>query len=59
MNAHELAQVVALDECDPVTFDAAIGPDFCHNISLGYSDTLTQVIADAAAGTPDPIAKVI
>jgi hypothetical protein len=26
-----LAQVVALDECDPVTFNAAVGSDFCKN----------------------------
>ena len=25
------AQVVALDECDPATFNAAAGPDFCKN----------------------------
>ena len=24
-----LTQVVALDECDPTTFDAALSPDYC------------------------------
>jgi len=30
MHEHEprLAQIVALDECDPTTFNAALGPDF-------------------------------
>ena len=49
-----LAQVVALDECDPVTFNQALGPDFCKNIALGYVTTLSQLLAEAQAGTPDP-----
>ena len=55
------AQVVALDECDPVTFNAsgAAGPGFCKNVALGYTPfgsttTFSQLIADAANGTPDP-----
>ncbi|HEY0565140.1 MAG TPA: hypothetical protein VGC88_06125 [Terriglobales bacterium] len=48
------AQVVALDECDPATFNAALGPDFCHNVTLGASTTLNDLFAKAAAGTPDP-----
>jgi hypothetical protein len=48
------AQVVALDECDPTTFNAAIGPDFCKNVALGFSTTITDLFAKAAAGTPDP-----
>ena len=51
------AQVVALDECDPVTFNAALGPDFCKNVALGalgFSTTLQDLFAKAAAGTPDP-----
>src|ERR1700756_5999649 len=47
-------QVVALDECDPTTFNAGIGPDFCKNIALGFSTTLNDLFAKAAAGTPDP-----
>ena len=51
------AQVVALDECDPNTFNAALGPNFCHNVALaalGYATTLSDLFAKAAAGTPDP-----
>jgi plastocyanin len=49
-----VAQVVALDECDPVTFNAVLGPDFCKNIALGYFTTFDNLFAEAAAGTPDP-----
>ena len=48
------AQVVALDECDPTTFNAAIGPDFCHNVTLGAFTTFDNLFAEAANGTPDP-----
>src|ERR1700692_4399198 len=53
-NSPHVAQVVALDECDPTTFNAALGPDFCKNIALGYSTTLSDLLAEAAAGTPNP-----
>src|ERR1700688_4875806 len=53
-NSPHVAQVVALDECDPATFNAALGPDFCKNIALGYSTTFSNLFAEAAAGTPDP-----
>jgi plastocyanin len=49
-----IAQVVALDECDPVTFNAALGSDFCKNVTLGAFTTLSDLFAKAAAGTPDP-----
>ena len=52
-----VAQVVALDECDPLTFNAALGPDFCKNVALGalgFSTTLSDLFAKAAAGRPDP-----
>jgi len=49
-----VAQVVALDECDPATFNAALGPDFCHNVTLGAFTTLSDLFSKAAAGTPDP-----
>jgi plastocyanin len=51
-----VAQVVALDECDPTTFNAALGPDFCKNIALaplGFATTFENLFAEAAAGTPD------
>lgn len=53
-NSPSLAQVVALDECDPVTFNAKLGPDFCKNIALGYFTTLSDLFAEAQAGHPDP-----
>jgi plastocyanin len=49
-----IVQVVALDECDPVTFDNALGPDFCKNIALGASTKLSDLLAGAAKETPDP-----
>jgi plastocyanin len=52
-----LVQVVALDECDPNTFNAALGPDFCKNIALaalGYATTLSDLFQKAGQGTPDP-----
>jgi plastocyanin len=48
------APVVVLDECDPATFNAALGPDFCKNVTLGASTKLADLFAKAAAGTPDP-----
>jgi hypothetical protein len=48
------SQVVALDECDPTTFNAALGPDFCRNISLGYFTTLSDLFSEAQSGHPDP-----
>ena len=53
-NPPSLAQIVALDECDPVTFNAALGPDFCKNVTIGAFTTLSDLFAKAAAGTPDP-----
>jgi len=47
-------QIVALDECDPATFNAALGDGFCHNVTLGAFTTLNDLFAQAAAGTPDP-----
>ena len=52
-----IAPIVALDECDPTTFNAAIGPDFCKNVALaplGFATTFQDLFAKAAAGTPDP-----
>ena len=53
-NTPSLAQVVALDECDPTTFNAVLGPDFCKNIALGYTTTLSNLISEAQSGHPDP-----
>jgi plastocyanin len=51
------AQFVALDECDPTTFNAALGPDFCKNVALaalGYATTLSELLAGAQSGNPSP-----
>jgi plastocyanin len=47
-------QIVALDECDPATFNAALGADFCKNVTLGAFTKLQDLFAGAAAGNPDP-----
>jgi plastocyanin len=57
-------QIVALDECDPTTFNAStdpntkpmpgLGPDFCKNITIGAFTTLPDLFSKAASGTPDP-----
>ena len=49
-----VAQVVALDECDPISFDSALGADFCKNVTLGAFTTLPDLLEDAAIGKPDP-----
>ena len=43
------AQVVALDECDPATFNAptAAGPDFCKNVAVGASTTFFGTICES------------
>jgi plastocyanin len=50
-----VAQVVALDECDPATFNAptAGGSDFCRNVALGASTTFADLFAAAQSGNPD------
>ena len=55
------AQVVALDECDPATFNlpSNVGPGFCKNVALGYTPlgyttTFSKLLSEAAAGSPDP-----
>ena len=59
-NSPNVAQVVALDECDPTTFNAAAGESgggFCHNVALaafGYATNLSDLVNGAEAGTPDP-----
>ena len=55
-----LAQVVALDECDPTSFNAVLGESgggFCHNVALatfGYATVLSDLVMGAENGTPDP-----
>src|SRR5882724_5492510 len=51
-------QIVALDECDPTTFNTVLGPDFCKNVALAFvlpfATTFDHLFAEAAAGAPDP-----
>ena len=51
-------QIVALDECDPTTFNAVVGPDFCNNVALAFvapfATKFSDLFAKAAAGAPDP-----
>lgn len=53
-SSSRVAQVVALDECDPATFNAALGPGFCKNVSLGAFTRLSDLFSQAASGHPDP-----
>ncbi len=55
------AQVVALDECDPKTFNLPGngGPGFCKNVALGYTGlgyatTFSKLFTEAASLSPDP-----
>jgi hypothetical protein len=57
--APRVAQVVALDECDPTTFNAALGPDFCKNVALaalGFATTLNDLFAQG--GEPHTFTEV-
>lgn len=53
-----IAQVIALDECDPESFNAVLsesGGGFCHNVSLaafGYSTKLSDLLNVAENGNP-------
>jgi plastocyanin len=47
-------QIVALDECDPKTFNDALGADFCKNVTLGAFTPLDKLFDQAAKGHPDP-----
>jgi plastocyanin len=58
-NSQPIAQVIALDECDPETFNEVLsesGGGFCHNVSLaalGYATTLSDLLAGAQANMGD------
>jgi hypothetical protein len=56
-HATPVVQIVALDECDPTTFNTALGPDFCKNVALaplGFATKFDDLFKLAAAGIPDP-----
>ncbi len=48
--ADAVEQVILLDECDPVTFNLALGPGTCVNV--GGKVTLTTFLAALPAGHP-------
>jgi len=58
----KVVQVVALDECDPKTFNPAVGEEgtgFCHNVTLyglnlHFETSLIDLVKQANEGTPDP-----
>jgi len=63
-------QIVAVDECDPKTFNRVpdadpqhpvngVGPDFCKNVALAYTPlgfvtTIDDLFSEAKSGHPDP-----
>src|SRR5262245_52953107 len=54
-----VAQIVALDECDPKSFNAdpsqgGVGPDFCKNVALGAQTSIVDLFNGASQGKPDP-----
>jgi plastocyanin len=60
-NSPRIAQVVALDECDPPTFNApppppagGLGADECKNVAAGFSVALGDLVAGAQGGNPNP-----
>ena len=59
-NSQPVAQVVALDECDPESFNAVLsesGGGFCHNVSLatfGFATKLSDLLNGAENNMPDP-----
>jgi hypothetical protein len=55
--SRDLVQIVALDECDPDTFNTALGPDFCRNVALAklFPDAVTKfddLVNQAGQGNP-------
>jgi plastocyanin len=52
-----LVPIVALDECDPDSFNAVLGPDFCKNVALAtfhFATSFSDFLNAAQNGTPDP-----
>ena len=49
-----VVQIVALDECEPSSFNAMLGPDFCKNIAIGATTSFLKLFNEAHEGHPDP-----
>jgi len=47
-------QIVALDECEPYSFNKNLGADFCKNIALGATTSFDELFTEAMQGQPDP-----
>lgn len=53
----KIAPIVALDECEPDSFNAMLGPDFCKNVGLAalkFTTSFNDLFQEAADGKPDP-----
>ena len=48
------AQIVALDECEPSSFNMNLGADFCKNVALGATTSFDDLFTEAMQGNPDP-----
>ncbi len=55
-NQNREVQIIALDECDPGTFNVVpiLKPDFCHSVALDSATTFDDLITNAGKGNPDP-----
>jgi plastocyanin len=52
-----VAQIVALDECEPKSFNKALGHEFCKNVALaplGFATDFDELFHEAMIGKPDP-----
>ena len=49
-----IAQIIALDECEPSSFNAMLGPDFCKNVAIGATTSFLKLFNEASEGHPDP-----
>jgi len=53
----QIAPIVALDECEPESFNAVLGADFCKNVALAtfhFATSFSDFLNAAQNGTPDP-----
>jgi len=49
-----IAQIIALDECEPSSFNAMLGPDFCKNVAIGATTSFLKLFDEAREHHPDP-----
>jgi len=56
-NSPGIVQFVALDECDPTTFNMALGSDSCKNVALatfGFATKLADLVSSSQGPNPNP-----